>query len=92
MSKGEYDSRSLKQRQGSHTISLKKPRGIFDVPARDCWHEGIWLCFRVKKSDGTYVGHKVPPWRVVGVSWTEQPEEQPTAPPDSGADIKKRKD
>jgi len=66
----------LKERQGEHTITLRKPPGIFSVGARDCWHEGIWLFFRVKKGDGNYLVHKIAPWRVVGVSWTEEPRKE----------------
>ncbi len=68
--------KSLKQRQGEHTITLRKPDGIFHVQARDCWHEGIWLLFRVEKSDGFKLVHKVPPWRIVAVMWTEGVDER----------------
>jgi len=67
---------SLKQRQGEHTITLRKPDGIFHVQARDCWHEGTWLLFRVEKSDGFKLVHKVPPWRIVAVMWTEGVDER----------------
>lgn len=64
----------LKERQREHIITLKDPDGIFHVEARDCWHEGVWLLFRVEKSDGYKLVHKIPPWRVVAVMWTEQKE------------------
>lgn len=68
-----YDTgKSVKERQGTHTITLRKPHALWSVPACDCWHEGVWLFFRVKKSDGSFLVHKVAPWRVVGVSWVEE--------------------
>ena len=79
-----YDSQSIKQRQGHHTITLRHPRGIFHVEARNCWHEGDWLLFRQRVYsdggiDGTEQGskivvQKVPIHREVNIAWEEKPE------------------
>ena len=74
VSKGSnYDTgKSLKERQSSHTIILRKPHEVFFVSPKNCWHEGIWLIFREERDDGTYLVRKIPPRRVVDISWIEE--------------------
>lgn len=69
----EYAKKSLKARQSRMTVTLQKPdRSITIENSRDCWHEGEWLLFRVRASDGAYNVSKVPAWRVIAVGWREE--------------------
>lgn len=67
--------KSLKARQSSLYVTLRAPDcGINIENSRDCWHEGPWLYFKVRATDGSYNVTKVPIWRVVSVGWREESE------------------
>lgn len=69
----EYSKTPQKNRQSKMVVLLQKPdRHVPIDNPRDCWHEGDWLLFRVRASDGSYNVSKVPAWRVVAVGWREE--------------------
>lgn len=66
-------SKTQKDRQSGMTVVLQKPQSriVIENP-RDCWHEGPWLYFKVRATDGSYNVTKVPLWRVLSVGWREE--------------------